>query len=129
MHLQLTQVQADELTESTAVFGLRPFERACAPSHAPLTIVVSIALSATSPRVRPSKIPAVELARVSRPLSVAVSLVVSFAPVRRSSDLPTAHLDPRSRTVPACRERWGAHLESVLGATPREFESRILHHL
>jgi hypothetical protein len=26
-------------------------------------------------------------------------------------------------------ERWSALLESVLGATPREFESRILRHL
>ena len=33
-----------------------------------------------------------------------------------------------SRTVADRRERWSAVLESVLGATPREFESRILRH-
>src|SRR5215471_473757 len=38
------------------------------------------ALRATLPRVRPSKIPALELARVSRPLSAAVSFVASFTP-------------------------------------------------
>jgi hypothetical protein len=31
--------------------------------------------------------------------------------------------------VTASCERWPALLESVLGATPREFESRILRHL
>ena len=33
-----------------------------------------------------------------------------------------------SRTVAAAGEHWSALLESVLGATPREFESRILRH-
>jgi len=28
----------------------------------------------------------------------------------------------------ASHELWGAHLESVLGATPQEFESPILRH-
>ena len=35
---------------------------------------------------------------------------------------------PSSRTFPAEPERAGADLESMLGATPREFESRILRH-
>jgi hypothetical protein len=34
----------------------------------------------------------------------------------------------RPRTVADAGERWPALLESVLGATPREFESRILRH-
>jgi hypothetical protein len=35
----------------------------------------------------------------------------------------------RSRTVADIGERWPALLESVLGATPQEFESPILRHL
>jgi hypothetical protein len=35
----------------------------------------------------------------------------------------------RSRTVADAGERWPALLESVLGATPQEFESPILRHL
>jgi hypothetical protein len=81
-----------------------------------------------APRVRPSKVSAVELAGVSRPLSAAVSFVVSFAVIRERPLRPTGHGHPWSRTLPACREREGAHLESVLGATPQEFESPILRH-
>ena len=40
---------------------------------------------------------------------------------------PTTHLS-NSRTVADVGERWPTLLESVLGATPREFESRILRH-
>ncbi len=57
-----------------------------------------------------------------------VSFVVSFACVRWGPPTPTANLGRRSRTVPAWREYRDAHLESVLGETPREFESRILRH-
>jgi hypothetical protein len=63
------------------------------------------------------------------PLSASVSFVVSFAGIRESSLRTTGHGHPRSRTGTACHERWGAHLESVLGAIPREFESRILRYL
>ena len=41
---------------------------------------------------------------------------------------PRAAHPRRSRTVAAIGERRSALLESVLGATPREFESRILRH-
>src|SRR5215468_6337685 len=39
---------------------------------------------------------------------------------------PARHFPGRSRTVAAIGERRSAMLENVLGATPREFESRIL---
>jgi len=45
------------------------------------------------------------------------------------------HCDPLVTVIPGrgrppgCRERWGAYLESVLGATPQGFESFILRHL
>jgi hypothetical protein len=39
---------------------------------------------------------------------------------------PLQSYSGRSRTVADLGERWPALLESVLGATPREFESRIL---
>jgi hypothetical protein len=51
-----------------------------------------------------------------------------------SSPSGTVHRRPlglcsrSSRTVADAGERWSALLESVLGATPREFESRILRH-
>jgi hypothetical protein len=57
-----------------------------------------------------------------------VSNVVSFAWVRRRPPGRTRYGQPRSRTVADAGERWSALLESVLGATPREFESRILRH-
>ena len=41
---------------------------------------------------------------------------------------PPRSCSGRSRTVADAGERWPALLESVLGATPREFESRILRH-
>src|SRR5215831_1854058 len=83
---------------------------------------------AGSPRVRRSKSPRAGLAGVNPPAPAAVSFVVSFAEIRERPLRPTGHGHPRSRTVPACHERWGAHLESVLGATPQEFESPILRH-
>jgi len=55
-----------------------------------------------------------------------VSIVVSFAGVRGRPPRPIRHSQPRSRTAADAGERWSALLESVLGATPREFESRIL---
>jgi hypothetical protein len=42
---------------------------------------------------------------------------------------PSQTCSGRSRTVADLGERWCALLESVLGATLREFESRILRHL
>ncbi|MDB4873182.1 MAG: hypothetical protein JWL97_4186 [Gemmatimonadales bacterium] len=55
-----------------------------------------------------------------------VSFLVSFTYVRdRSQPYPAARWR-RSRPLLTCRERTGAELESVLGASPREFESRIL---
>jgi hypothetical protein len=58
-----------------------------------------------------------------------VSNVVSFVWVRRRPPRPIRHNQLRSRTVADLGERWSALLESVLGATPREFESRILRHV
>ena len=58
-----------------------------------------------------------------------VSDVVSFAWVRGRPPGPTSYGQARSRTGVNPCERWSALLESVLGATPREFESRILRHL
>ena len=54
--------------------------------------------------------------------------MVSFAWVRGRPPRPIRHGQPRSRTAADAGERWSALLESVLGATPREFESRILRH-
>ena len=58
-----------------------------------------------------------------------VSNVVSFAWVRGRPPRPIRHGRPRSRTVVNPGERGSALLESVLGATPQEFESPILRHL
>jgi len=57
-----------------------------------------------------------------------VSNVVSFVWVRGCPPRPIRHGQPSSRTVADAGERWPALLESVLGATPREFESRFLRH-
>jgi hypothetical protein len=56
------------------------------------------------------------------------SNVVSFAWVRGRLLRPSRHSQPRSRTVPDPGERRSALLETVLGATPQEFESPILRH-
>src|SRR5262247_3819940 len=53
-----------------------------------------------------------------------VSNVVSFAWVRGRPPRPIRYGQPRSRTVADPGGRRSALLESVLGATPREFESR-----
>jgi hypothetical protein len=55
-----------------------------------------------------------------------VSNVVSFAGVRGCPPGPIRHGQPRSRTVADAGERHATLLESVLGATPQEFESPIL---
>jgi hypothetical protein len=55
-----------------------------------------------------------------------VSVLVSYTPVRDRSPRSPGSCPRRSRTAAAGRERRSALLESVLGATPREFESRIL---
>jgi len=57
-----------------------------------------------------------------------VSIVVSFTRVRGRPARYTGTQISTSRKVKASDERWSALLESVLGATPREFESRILRH-
>src|SRR5262249_34071608 len=80
---------------------------------------------AGSPRVMRSKSPRAGLAGVSPPAPAAVS----FAEIRDRPLRPTGHGHPRSRTDTAWHERWGALLESVLGATPQEFESPILRRL
>jgi len=56
------------------------------------------------------------------------SNVVSFAWVRRCPPRPIRHGLPTSRTVVNRGERQPTLLESVLGATPQEFESPILRH-
>jgi hypothetical protein len=48
--------------------------------------------------------------------------------MRERPQRPTGRGHPRSRTGTAWHERWGALLESVLGATPQGFESLILRH-
>jgi DNA-binding GntR family transcriptional regulator len=63
--------------------------------------------------------------RVHRPIP-AVSALVSFADVLRGSAAFARGIRRRSRTVRALPGRRPADLESVLGATPHEFESRIL---
>jgi hypothetical protein len=55
-----------------------------------------------------------------------VSVLVSFTDVRARSATFTNSYMPSSRQVLNVAERWSADLESVLGATPHEFESRIL---
>jgi hypothetical protein len=57
-----------------------------------------------------------------------VSVLVSFTPVRRRSPVVTGSGLRSSRTVADAGERRSALLESVLGATPQEFESPILRH-
>src|SRR5262245_49269021 len=57
-----------------------------------------------------------------------VSVSVSFTPVRHRSPVVALIVFAQARTVADAGERWPALLESVLGATPREFESRILRH-
>src|SRR5260370_24757215 len=55
-----------------------------------------------------------------------VSVSVSFTPVRRGPAAAVPRSTARSETVTNRAERSPTDLESVLGATPREFESRIL---
>jgi hypothetical protein len=55
-----------------------------------------------------------------------VSVLVSFTPVRRRSPASACSCSRRPRTVVNAGERRAALLESVLGATPQEFESPIL---
>ena len=56
-----------------------------------------------------------------------VSQFVSHSPPSGAvHQRPLQSYSGRSRTVADLGERWSALLESVLGATPREFESRIL---
>jgi len=55
-----------------------------------------------------------------------VSVLVSFTPVRRRSLASACSCSRRPRTVVNAGERRAALLESVLGATPQEFESPIL---
>jgi hypothetical protein len=55
-----------------------------------------------------------------------VSNVVSFTPVPHLSLQPPGTTPHRSRTSAATGEHRSALLESVLGATPQEFESPIL---
>ena len=57
-----------------------------------------------------------------------VSVLVSFAAVRERPQRTGAGRSSRSQTTLAHRERTPADLESVLGATPQEFESLILRH-
>ncbi|MCW2913915.1 MAG: hypothetical protein JWN52_1983 [Actinomycetia bacterium] len=55
-----------------------------------------------------------------------VSFVVSFAYVRNRSGPYRMARRRRSHPLTTCSERADAELESVLGASPHEFESRIL---
>ena len=57
-----------------------------------------------------------------------VSVLVSFTPVRRRSPASACSCSRRPRTVVNAGERRAALLESVLGATPQEFESPIFRH-
>src|SRR5467141_49261 len=55
-----------------------------------------------------------------------VSVLVSFAEVRGRTRRTGPGRSSRSQTMLTCHERTSTDLESVLGAMPREFESRIL---
>src|SRR6267154_834396 len=55
-----------------------------------------------------------------------VSVLVSFAAVRGRTRRTGPGRSSRSQTMLTCRECTSTDLESVLGAMPREFESRIL---
>ena len=59
---------------------------------------------------------------------VLVSFIVSFSYVRRHPAHTTRDRQPRSRTLLNYGEPKPTDLESVLGASPRGFESRILRH-
>ena len=56
----------------------------------------------------------------------AVSVPVSFAPVRRSPSARTSGAEAHVRTSPTAAGRAQGDLESVLGSRPRGFESPIL---
>lgn len=60
--------------------------------------------------------------------SAAVSVLVSFASVQHHPRRTGRVEIPQARTVAGLSEHTSADLESVLGVTPREFESRILRH-
>jgi hypothetical protein len=55
-----------------------------------------------------------------------VAVSVAFTRVQHRSEAPTNPAPPQVRTFPNVPEPPDEHLESVLGATPHEFESRIL---
>ena len=57
-----------------------------------------------------------------------VPFLVSFSYVLRHPARTTQNRRPRSRTLLTDAERRPTNLESVLGATPQEFESLILRH-
>ena len=57
-----------------------------------------------------------------------VSVLVSFAAVQGRPRRTGPSRSYRSQTALTYSERTSADLESVLGASPREFESRILRH-
>jgi hypothetical protein len=56
---------------------------------------------------------------------IVVSILVSFAKVHDGSGSINHNESPLVRTKMIYRERRSTNLESVLAATPREFESRI----
>jgi hypothetical protein len=56
----------------------------------------------------------------------AVAVLVAFTAVRWRSKIVGSAAAPQVRTLLALCEHPGEQLESVLGATPHEFESRIL---
>jgi hypothetical protein len=61
-----------------------------------------------------------------RPRRSMVAVLVAFTPVQRHSPPTLSPAPPQVRTFLTTPEPPDEHLESVLGATPHEFESRIL---
>jgi len=70
--------------------------------------------------------PGLETMRLADYSIAVVSVVVSFSSVQRRSPVCADRRPCRWGTVPTHGEPRDADLESVLGATPHEFESRIL---
>src|SRR5690606_13417821 len=79
------------------------------------------------PRLVASEPPqAANALRAGRTDGPLVAVLVAFTPVRRCPPPVQRAAPPQVRTPPSVPEPPDEHLESVLGATPHEFESRIL---
>jgi hypothetical protein len=84
--------------------------------------------SAPTRSPRCSRVSLLRRATRSGPPSLLSQFLSHSPPSGAVHQWPPQSWSGRSRTVADLGERWCALLESVLGATPREFESRILRH-